>query len=96
MKTANYFNLIIAPVSTEKSNRLLGENVYVFKVSAQANKFQVKDAVESVFNTKVESVRILNVKEKKKYFRGREGVRKAWKKAYVTLLEGQSIEGSLS
>lgn len=96
MKNANYFNLIISPISSEKSNRLLGENVYVFKVASHANKYQVKDAVEAVFNTKVDSVRISNVKEKIKYFRGREGSRKAWKKAYVTLSEGQSIEGSLN
>lgn len=75
-----------AAVATEKANR------YVFKVVKNATKPEVKDAVEFLFNTKVEAVHIVNVKPKAKMFKGLAGSRKSWKKAYVTLCADQKID----
>jgi large subunit ribosomal protein L23 len=67
-------------------------NEYVFEVLATATKPEVKDAIEHLFNAKVKSVRIVNVISKKKLFKGIEGKRKAWKKAYVTLQADQKLD----
>ncbi len=67
-------------------------NEYVFQVIDTATKPEVKDAVEYLFNTKVKSVRIVNVRRKQKCFAVFEGKRKAWKKAYVTLQADQKLE----
>lgn len=63
----------------------------VFKVMVGATKPEIKQAVEKLFNTKVSSVRVVNVKPKVRRFRGIVGKRKSWKKAYVTLKTGSSI-----
>lgn len=75
-----------ATIGTEKNNE------YVFQVIKNATKPEVKDAIEFIFNTKVKSVRIVNVRPKAKTFRGFQGVRKGWKKAYVTLQADQKLE----
>lgn len=75
-----------ATIGTEKNNE------YVFQVINCATKPEVKDAVEFIFNTKVKSVRIVNVRAKAKSFRGVQGTRKGWKKAYVTLQADQKLE----
>ena len=75
-----------ATIGTEKHNE------YVFQVMNCATKPEVKDAVEFIFNTKVKSVRIVNVRAKTKSFRGVQGSRKGWKKAYVTLQADQKLE----
>jgi len=88
-------NLLLAPHMTEKSMRHSeGHAQYVFQVLKQANKDEVKKAVELMFNTKVDRVRIVNVKGKAKRFGQIEGRTKGWKKAYVTLKEGQQIDFS--
>jgi large subunit ribosomal protein L23 len=78
---------------TEKSTRV-GEssNQYVFKVTTDSNKKEIKDAVEKLFEVNVESVRIVNVKGKSKTFKLRSGKRNDWKKAYVRVQEGQVID----
>jgi large subunit ribosomal protein L23 len=78
---------------TEKSTRV-GEvsNQYVFKVTTDSNKKEIKDAVEKLFEVNVESVRIVNVKGKTKSFKFRAGKRSDWKKAYVRVQEGQVID----
>jgi large subunit ribosomal protein L23 len=78
---------------TEKTTRV-GEdsNQYVFHVASDASKSEVKGAVEEMFDVKVESVRIVNVKGKRKAFRMRPGRRSDWKKAYVRVQEGQIID----
>jgi len=78
---------------TEKSTRI-GEssNQYVFKVTTDSNKKEIKDAVEKLFEVNVESVRIVNVKGKSKSFKLRTGRRNDWKKAYVRVQEGQVID----
>ena len=85
--------ILLSPYVSEKATiGMEKNNVYVFRVTSCATKPEVKDAVESIFNTKVDSVRITNVKTKTKMFRGQKGTRKAWKKAYVTLQADQKLE----
>ena len=67
-------------------------NQYVFEVAQTATKADVKSAVEALFNVKVEAVNMVNVKGKNKSFRTREGRRGDWRKAYVRLAEGQTID----
>ena len=85
-------NIILAPVITEKSESLKAENVYVFKVNKKANKTQIKNEIEKQFNVKVLSVNTLNVVQKKRRVRRYTGLTSAYKKAYVKLAEGSSIE----
>ena len=85
-------NIILAPVITEKSESLKAENVYVFKVNKKANKTQIKNEIEKQFNVKVLSVNILNVVQKKRRVGRYTGLTAAYKKAYVKLAEGSSIE----
>lgn len=85
-------DIIYAPVITEKTSALAGENVYVFKVAKDANKIQIKQAIEDTFNVKVLSVNTLNTKPKKKRVGRYTGTRKTYKKAIVKLADGSSIE----
>lgn len=93
MKNERLFEVLLAPRVTEKSTRV-GEqgNQYVFRVATDADKSEVRDAVESLFGVNVEAVRIVNVKGKNKSFRMRAGKRSDWKKAYVRVQEGQVID----
>ena len=85
--------IILAPVVSEKSTRVAEKhNQAVFKVLRDARKPEIKAAVEKMFNVKVEGVRTLNVKGKTKRFGASMGVRSDWKKAYITLAEGQEID----
>ena len=63
---SNYIDVIKAPIITEKSSDLAKNNVIVFSVDVKANKTQIKQAVEKIFNVKVEKVNTVNVKPKKK------------------------------
>ena len=84
-----------APVISEKSTLAAEANKqFVFKVQKQATKNQIKQAVELMFEVKVDSVRVLNVKGKKKRFGQILGKRSDWKKAYVKLKEGHDIDFS--
>ena len=86
-------NVLLAPHVTEKAT-LVGDasNQFVFKVATDANKMEIKHAVEAMFNVEVASVSTLNVKGKVKRFGWRMGKRKNWKKAYVRLKPGQDID----
>jgi large subunit ribosomal protein L23 len=85
--------LILAPIVSEKSTRALEQgNQVVFKVLKDAAKPEIKVAVEKLFNVKVTDVRTLNVKGKSKGGMRTPGRRSDWKKAYVTLAEGQTID----
>ena len=84
-------DIIYAPVITEKTSALAGNNTYVFKVAKDANKIQIKNAIEEAFGVKVLSVNTLNKKKKKKRVGRYTGTRKTYKKAIITLSEG-SIE----
>ena len=88
----NYTNVIIAPVITEKSAIQRENNVYTFKVAKDANKIQIKKAIEEAFGVKVVKVNTLNTKSKSKRVGRYTGKTKAYKKAYVTLKDGDSIE----
>jgi len=86
------FDLIMSPIVTEKSTAALENNKVVIKVRSDANKATIKSAVESVFDVKVASVNVMNVKGKVKRFRGVVGKRSDFKKAIVTLAEGSYID----
>ncbi len=86
------YDVIRSPVITEKSTRLSEHNQVVFKVRTDANKAEIKAAVEGIFGVKVDAVNTLNQAGKLKRFRGRPGRRDAVKKAMVTLAEGQSLD----
>ena len=87
-----HYDVIVAPVITEKSTSLSEQNKVVFKVAMDATKPQIKEAVEKLFDVKVKSVNTLVQKGKTKVFRGVRGRRSDVKKAVVTLEEGNSID----
>ena len=94
MKTELY-KIIKAPYLTEKVSSIMGEsNQYAFKVDINATKLQVKKAVEGYFSVDVEDVNIIKVKGKTKRSRYRIRKKSDWKKTYVKLAQGQSIEVS--
>lgn len=85
--------IIRGPLVTEKSLRLREEhNQYLFRVDRRANKHQIKASIEALFGVEVEDVRTVNVLGKRRRRGLSEGRRPTWKKAVVTLPEGQSIE----
>ena len=85
--------IILAPVVSEKSTQAAENgNQAVFKVLANARKPEIKAAVEKMFNVKVRAVQTLNVSGKTRRSGRIEGRRADWKKAYVTLAEGQEID----
>lgn len=88
----NYRDIIKAPIITEKSSTLAQNNVITFSVDVKANKTQIKQAVENIFDVKVESVNTVNVKPKKKRVGRYVGKTNKVKKAIVKLKEGSSIE----
>ena len=88
----NNYDMIFAPVITEKSASMEAEGKYVFKVDVRANKTQIKQAVEKIYNVKVTKVNTLNVRPKKKRVGRYVGATSAYKKAIITLAEGSKIE----
>lgn len=87
-----HYDVIIAPVITEKATNLSEQNKVVFEVAPTATKPQIKAAVEKLFDVKVKSVNTAVTKGKIKIFRGIKGRRNDVKKAIVTLEEGQAID----
>ena len=87
-------DVIVRPVVSEKSYALMENHVYTFEVARSASKPQIRDAVESIFDVKVLKVNTLNREGKRKRNRGLPtfGKRPDVKRAYVTLVEGESIE----
>ena len=92
MPAARHYDTIVSPVITEKTTMLSEQNKVVFRVSKDATKPQIAEAIENLFKVSVVKVNTLNVKGKTKRFRGRVGRRSDVKKAIVTLAEGQSID----
>lgn len=84
--------IIIKPVVTEKSVDLMQENKYCFKVAKDANKIEIKNAIEEIFKVTVVNVNTVNVHGKMKRMGRTQGMTASWKKAFVTLREGDSIE----
>ncbi|HET6434937.1 MAG TPA: 50S ribosomal protein L23 [Xanthomonadaceae bacterium] len=93
MNALNVYDVIRAPRVSEKTARLQEvSNQYVFEVATDANKADIKAAIEQLFDVRVEAVNVVNVKGKNKSFKFRQGRRGDWRKAYVTLAEGQAID----
>ena len=90
--TARDLSILLAPLVSEKTSRIQENNQFVFEVATTATKAEVKSAVESLFNVKVEAVNVVNVKGKSKSFKNRAGRRGNWRKAYVCLAAGQTID----
>jgi large subunit ribosomal protein L23 len=86
------YGVILAPVITEKATAGSAHNQVTFKVRRDADKPLIKAAVEALFNVKVKAVNTINVGGKIKRFKGRLGQRSDWKKAIVSLAEGQTID----
>ena len=89
---ARHYDVILAPVITEKSTLLSENNAVVFKVANDATKPAIKAAVEAIFDVKVTKVNTLVAKGKTKKWKGTPYTRSDVKKAIVTLAEGQSID----
>lgn len=94
MNEEQKFDTIVSPIITEKATLASEHNQVVFQVALNATKPMIKEAVEGLFNVKVEAVNTLRVKGKLKRFRGKPGKRNDIKKAIVTLAEGQMIDVS--
>lgn len=93
MNEERLYQIILSPYTSEKANIAMQDRgEYVFKVRGDADKNEIKQAVEFLFKAKVAAVRVLNVKKKPRRFGNIQGYSKPWKKAYVTLREGEKIE----
>lgn len=93
MNQERIMQVILAPVISEKSNLLAEKrNQIAFKVLPSATKNEIKAAVELLFDVKVASISTVNVQGKVKRFGNRTGKRKDWKKAYVSLIQGQELD----
>ena len=90
---AEIHEVLIRPIVTEKSMMLSEtDNIYVFEVGERVNKIQIRQAVESLFGVRVQTVRTLIVRGKSKSFGRFYGKRSNWKKAYVKLAEGDTLD----
>ena len=85
-------DIIIRPVVTEKSSRMMELNKYTFEVHPMANKIEIRKAVEVVFKVKVKSVHTIKVHSKTKRMGAFLGKSRSWKKAIITLAEGEHIQ----
>ena len=92
MTDIKHYDTILGPVITEKSTMVSEYNQVIFRVPLTATKPEIKAAVEGLFDVKVEAVNTIRVKGKTKRFKGIMGRRNDFKKAMVTLAEGQSID----
>ena len=89
----NKWEIIKGPIITEKSNDLLeNESKYVFKVALEANKVEIKQAIEAIFNVKVLDINTVKVLPKRRRVGKYEGYRSAYKKAICKLAEGNKID----
>lgn len=85
-------DIILRPVVSEKSYDMIAQNRYTFEVDKRATKPQIADAVTEIFGVTVEKVNTMNVAGKPRRLRYRAGTTRSWKKAIVTLKQGDSIE----
>jgi large subunit ribosomal protein L23 len=86
------YEVIRRPVITEKSTMLGDNSQYVFEVARDANKIQVKRAVEEIFKVRVRAVNVIHMRGKVRRMGKTQGTTSSWKKAVVSLEEGQRIE----
>lgn len=87
----NNYDIIFAPIITEKTAMMEAERKYAFKVDVRANKTQIKQAIEQIFGVKVESVNTLNKHPKDRRVGKYTGKTNRYKKAIVKLAEGNTI-----
>jgi large subunit ribosomal protein L23 len=87
-----HYDIVLAPHITEKSTMLSEANAVVFKVANEASKPEIKAAVEALFNVKVTAVNTMVTKGKSKRWKGKPYQRSDFKKAVVTLAEGETID----
>jgi large subunit ribosomal protein L23 len=88
-----YYDILKKPVLTEKSSKLQEiRNQYTFKVHPKASKNEIRKAVETIFDVRVTKVNVMTMPSKTRRFLGRPGRTAEWKKAVVTLPEGQGID----
>ena len=92
LEKAKLFDIVLAPIITEKASGLVSQNQYQFKVLKNANKTLIKEAIEEIYGVKVEKVRTIKVPEKPRRLGRFFGKKPGYKKAIVTLKEGYSIE----
>ena len=95
ISTERAFSIIHKPIMTEKSTNLNQFNQYSFIVSKQSNSFEIKQAIEKIFKVKVTKVNTSIQLGKLKSFKGSIGYKKDYKKAIITLAEGNTIDSSL-
>lgn len=88
----NIYEVLRRPIITEKNTLLMEQNKYTFEVAKSANKKRIKDAVEVAFKVKVVGVNVLNIRGKMRRIGRHQGKTRSWKKAVVTLAEGNDIE----
>jgi large subunit ribosomal protein L23 len=84
--------VILRPVVSEKSYAMIGDNKYTFEVEKGATKPQIADAIEQIFDVSVVKVNTMNVTGKPRRLRWKAGKTRSWKKAIVTLADGDTIE----
>ncbi len=95
MSQERLMKILLSPHFSEKGTTLAEKsNQFIFKVAPDATKPEIRSAVELMFEVKVDAVRVANVKGKRKRFGQMNGRRSDWKKAYVSLSEGQDIDFS--
>lgn len=87
------YEVVIKPVLTEKSNLELAQNRYTFQVAPNANKIEIKQAIEKIYKVKVDRVNTVNCRGKAVRWGRKLGKKSDWKKAVVFLAKGQKIEG---
>jgi len=92
MTDTKYLSIILGPVITEKSELAKNQNKYTFKVVPKATKLEIKEAVEKIFKVNVVSISTINMKPKKKRVGRYSGYTNRWKKAIVTIKDGQTID----
>ena len=92
--TGNAFRILDKPLLSEKSYRLAPSGQYIFRVDPKANKISIRKAVEKVYDVHVTRVHVMNVRGKNRTYGKIQGRTSNWKKAIVTLKQGETIEGA--
>lgn len=92
MSTERNYDVLVGPLVTEKATMLSEHGQIAFRVRLDATKAEIRRAVENLFDVKVIAVNTLRVKGKTKLFRGQRGRRSDYKKAIITLAEGQNVD----
>ena len=90
----NLYNIVLAPIITEKATKISEKNQYVFKVKIDSNKKEIKQAIEKLFKVKIKKIKTIKIKGKSKIFKGTKGRRSDYKKAIICLNKGENLDYS--